>query len=357
MVLNLWSPAASRARRRCRPSRPSTSSTATGCRCSASTSRTSTPAARWRRPEARRHLPVARRPGRRPPGLRRVREDRRAARPCSSSTRTARSPTQESGGVDSAEQSRRPGPRAPRSGSVTPTITRPPRLAAAGRGGRPLDHRPRPDPVHAAGGRGAPGERGADALRRGTRTGPTCCSPSAATPCARTRARSPSPAARSTPARPPGRPRCGRRRRRPGSARRGRGVRRAAPAVAAAEQLLGHPGPGLVARAERRARGVRRRGARGLPGADQRAARPDAPDHGHHAGRVAQPRVPHRRRPRRHLLGVHRRRDRPAVRVPRLDRGPPRRARSRSCRPTCWSAVALNPDVQPNTDFEERRRG
>ena len=36
-----------------------------------------------------------------------------------------------------------------------------------------------------------------------------------------------------------------------------RGLRRAAPAVAAAEQLLGHPGAGLVARAERRARASR----------------------------------------------------------------------------------------------------
>ena len=42
-------------------------------------------------------------------------------------------------------------------------------LAAAGRGGRALDHRARPDPVHAAGGRGDPGQRRAHALRRRAR--------------------------------------------------------------------------------------------------------------------------------------------------------------------------------------------
>ena len=133
----------------------------------------------------------------------------------------------------------------------------------------------------------------------------------------------------------------------------GRGLRRAAAAVAAAEQLLGHPGAGLVARAERRARG-----------------RPPDEVHAVYRVPIAELRDPaHRitvtspagwRSPgfligagqRRHLLGVHRRRDRPALRVPRLDRGPPRRARSRSCRPTCWSAAGSTRTSQPNTDFE-----
>ena len=54
--------------------------------------------------QARRHLPLAGRPGRRPPGDRRVRQDRRACRRCTSSTPRAGSPTQRSGGVDSADE-------------------------------------------------------------------------------------------------------------------------------------------------------------------------------------------------------------------------------------------------------------
>ena len=76
-----------------------------------------------------------------------------------------------------------------------------------------------------------------------------------------------------------------------------------------------------------------------------------------HARRVAQPRLPDRRRPRRHLLGLHRRRDRPPVRVPRLDRGPPRRARAGAAGVHAGRVVASTQDVQPNTEFEERRRG
>ena len=59
-----------------------------------------------------------------------------------------------------------------------------------------------------------------------------------------------------------------------------RGLRDAARAVAAAEQLRGHPGARLVARGEPGRRRRPRRGARGLPGPDRGAARPGAPDLG-----------------------------------------------------------------------------
>ena len=118
--------------------------------------------------EARGHLPLAGRPGRRPPGLRRVREDPRHADDVLRRRRRAGSPTRgpaastrpsevadlvrEHLGVDLPPRSS----LAPPTSRRTPEPERPPGLAAAGRGGRPLDHRPRPDPVHAPGGRGAP---------------------------------------------------------------------------------------------------------------------------------------------------------------------------------------------------------
>ncbi len=102
------------------------------------------------RAEDGRDLPAARRPRQATSARRPVRRRSAGCRRCCSSTRTARSST----GV-------RRHRLAPTSSSTWSTSTsgstcerrdgaRAARLAAAGRGGRALDHRPRPDPVHAA---------------------------------------------------------------------------------------------------------------------------------------------------------------------------------------------------------------
>ena len=174
----------------------------------------------------------------------------------------------------------------------------------------------------------------------GAATGPTCCSPSAPTTCARTPARSPSPAARSTRARP-----------RVEAALReaeeetgldptaSRSSAELPAAVAAAEQLRGHAGARLVARAEpgrtwsTRARCTRSTGCR--------SASCSTPAHRitvTHPGRAGAPRLPDRRRQGRHPVGLHRRDHRPAVRLPRLDRGRGTTPRCATCPPTCWPA-------------------
>ena len=199
----------------------------------------------------------------------------------------------------------RPGPRAPRSRSLTPDL--PDWL-------RPVEEAARSITVHdltrfmPPGGRGAPRERRADALRRGPGGARRCCSPSAATPCAPTPARSPSPAARSTRVRPLGRPRCARRRRRPASTRR---ASRCSPSC----RRSGFPPSNFsvtpVLAWWREPSAVHAvsagRGARGLPGADQRAARPAHRITVTMPGGWRSPGLPDRRRPRRHLLGLHRR--------------------------------------------------
>ena len=220
LVLNLWAPGAGRAARRCRRCRSSTTTVRRPGAGARRRLRGPVPRQRAARRPKKRGVtyPLAGRPGRRPAGA---------------PTRSPRSAgCRRSFFVDAdgeiayqrvrwrrlGRRARRPGPRAPRGRPVSPR--RPARLAAAGRGGRPLDHRPRPDPVHAARGRATPaGRRRADALRRG---------PGRARPAAH-RAR-PRHALAPRPglvpgrlARPgrdrPARPRCARPRRRPGSTR------------------------------------------------------------------------------------------------------------------------------------------
>ena len=199
------------------------------------------------------------------------------------------------GGVELGGRGRRPGRRAPRGRAVSPDL--PDWL-------RPVEEAARSITVHDLTRFMPPEdeetrvERGADALRRGPRRVPTCCSPSAATRCAPTPARCPSRAARSTRARPPGRRRCARPGRRPGSTASGvDGVRRAAAAVAAAEQLLGHPGAGLVARAERRCSVVSPDEVHAVYRVPlARAARPRRTGSPSPARRLAQPGLPDRRR-------------------------------------------------------------
>ena len=242
------------------------------CRCSASTSQRPVPRHARSSSCATGSVtyPLARRPGRRPPGHDRVRRMGRGLPYVVLSTRTASVAYEHVRRPRLGRRAGRPGPRAPRGGPVSaPRATEPPGLAAAGRGGGPLDHRARPDPVHAARGRGDPGQCGADALRRGRRQGPDLLlTERSHTTCARTRARCPSPAAPSTRARPPQQAALREAEEETGLDPGGRrGLRRAAAAVAPAQQLLGDAGARLVARAHRGARRVARRGARGLPGA------------------------------------------------------------------------------------------
>ena len=103
--------------------------------------------------------------------------------------------------------------------------------------------------------------------------------------------------------------------------RRGRGLRRAARAVAAAEQLRGHPDPGLLAPPGRRTHREPRRGARDPPRRDRRPARPGQPDQRPAPERLDGSGLPDRARARRDPVGLHGRDHRPAVLLPRLGRG------------------------------------
>ena len=167
------------------------------------------------REEVRGHLPAARRPRRRPQRqATRSRLDPRLPVPRCSSTPTARSTVVARRGRV-RRRARRPGRRAPRDRPVTapdlPDWLRPVEQAA-----REIEAADLTRFVPAAG-RRRPPRRRADALRRGRRRAASCCSPSAPTTCARTPARSRSPAGRWTRGRTWSRLRCVRRRRRSGS--------------------------------------------------------------------------------------------------------------------------------------------
>ncbi len=188
--------------------------------------------------------------------------------------RRRRTPSRSLGGVDLRRRARRPGQRAPRDRPVTglPDWLRPSsRRPASIRADDLTRFTPPP-------GRRRPARCRADALRRGP------AGRRAAAHRARPRhALPPRPGVLPRRLARPGRerrsrPRCARRRRRSGSTRQSVEVfGRAARAVAAAEQLRGHPGARLVARAQS---GVGGRAApRCTPSTTSRSASCVDPDH------------------------------------------------------------------------------
>ena len=339
------------------------SSTATGCRSSASTTRTPSPTARWRWSQRDRgDLPLLADPRRRPdgagavPGLRGLPffafvdadgQGRPPGRPAASSrsSRWSRSSTSTSGST--CERARVDAARAcptgcgpssrPRASITVHDLTRfmPPR------------------------GRRPPPRRGADALRRGTPTATaSCCSPSAPTTCAPTPARCPSRAARIDAGETPVEAALREAHEETGLDPAGVEVFGELPELwlppsnFAVTPVLGWwRDPGEVA--HRRPR----RGPRDLP--RRRSASCSTPTHRitvrHPSGWLG-PGFLIGDDKRRHPVGLHRRHHRPALRLPRLGTGLGRRRRCVTC-PTYMlqGEPRHRPDPSPNTRFEERR--